>query len=319
MKWIDIVHHVTSHADHVTVNESALDRYVADFRPISLDHWMKACPFEYRPLPRVEDEVARWFLSDAMAFCFWGYPAKWTTEYQGEKIDGWWGLLAAVQRALESGIPFTDSKYLANLTRTDAQRLFMGVPEIPLFDERVAALRQIGSVLINDYAGHVHSFLAKAPREATRLTLALASTFSTFNDTSPYKGETIPFYKKAQLLVHDLSVGFSDTPYGAITGVDDLIGEADYKIPWQLHKLGILIYDEELSHMINARAPLPVDSAWEVEIRAGMLWAIHLIVEKLQERGVHTNAMTVDGILWVQSQKKTARDEPYHLTLTTDY
>ncbi len=319
MNWIDAIHHVVTHSDHVTVDEAALERYATDFTPISLDHWMKACPFAYHPLPQREDEVARWFLSDAMAFCFWGYPAKWTTEYQGEKIDGWWGLLAAVQRALESGVPFTDGKYLANLTSKDGGILFAGTPQIPLFEERIAALRQIGKILTDNYDGCVHNFLATSPRDATRLTLALADTFPTFNDISHYKGKTIPFYKKAQLLVHDLSVGFGDTPYGAITGVDDLIGEADYKIPWQLHKLGILKYDEELSRIIASRTTLPADSTAEIEIRAGMLWAIHLIVEKLQERGIQTNAMTIDGILWVQSQKKTARDEPYHLTLTTDY
>lgn len=318
-KLLSSVQYVADNSDHVSINHQAIDKFVADFRPTQVDHWMKACPFEYRPLKNIEDEIDRWFLADAQAFCFWGYLNKWTIDYEGKKIDGWWGLLAAIQKALEASIPLLEGEYLANMTENQISDLLAGEPAIPLPKERLVAFHQIGQQLVDKYDGRFHNFLNTAPKDATELILALADEFEIFRDTAKYKNQTVLFYKKAQLLVHDLKEGFVGTKYSQISNIDELTGEADYKVPAILRNMGILVYDAELSTKIDNRVELASGSVEEIEIRAGMLVALNLIVEKLKPKYPAMNALTLDGILWIMSQTKSENDKPYHLTLTIDY
>lgn len=318
-KLLSSVKYVAEHSDHVTIDHDAIDRYVGSFEPKDVDHWMKASPFEYRPCPKIEDEIDRWFLADAMAYCFWGYPSKWTIDYEGKKIDGWWALLASFQRAIEAGIPLLDGNYLAKIDQVSAHNLFAGEPIIPLFDERIEDFNQIGRLLVKNYDGRFHNYLIAAPTNATEFIVDLGQKFPTFYDVSTYKGMEVLFYKKAQLLAHDLLVGFQGSKYALLTGSDLLTGEADYKVPAILRKLGILKYSYHLSQMVDSRTVLMSDSKEEVEIRANMLVACDLIVRQLKPRYPDINALTLDGILWVASQSKSAQDKPYHLTLTRDY
>lgn len=313
------VAYVAENSDHVSIDPQAVDKYVAHFHRTQRGHWMKACPFDYVPLKNREDELDRWFLADAMAFCFWGYPQKWTVRYQGRDIDGWWGLLACFQRALEKGMPLMDGGYLESLSFQEAHDIFAGAPEIPLFEERVEAFHDIGRTLRERYGGRFHIYLGSAPRDAAALAADLARTFPIFDDISIYKGEKVYFYKKAQLLIHDIVTGFPDTKYGHIRGVGELSGEADYKIPALLRKLGILVYDAELAEKVDTRVPIPADSPEEIEIRANMLHACDIICRGLKKRHIAIDSVTLDGILWLQSQKKNPADKPYHLTMTTDY
>jgi len=318
-KLLDPIKYVIDHAEHVQIDEQAIEKYVANFQETKVDHWMKACPFSYHALPNMEDEIDRWFLADAMAFCFWGYPTKWTVEYQSQKIDGWWALLAALQCNLEKKTELLDGNYLASMSEAEARVLLAGVPEIPLLKERLMAFRDIGTVLVAKYAGRFHNFLKSSPTDGTEFIYALAKEFPIFQDVSLYKGIDVPFYKKAQLLAHDLVVGFPNSPYARLTGIDELTGEADYKVPALLRKFGILEYSKELAEKVDKRIELPQDSLEEIEIRAGMLWTCHLICEKLKAKKINLDPINLDGILWVQSQTKSGEDKPYHLTLTTNY
>lgn len=318
-KYLASVTYVSDHADFVSINRAAIKKYIAAFRPTPMDHWIKACPFAYHPLANIEDEIDRWFLADAMAFCFWGYPDKWTVMYQNQNIDGWWALLATFQRALESNIPLLDGSFLANLSFEEAGELFAGTPPIPLLDERIEILHTIGHTLTSQYDGRFHNFLKNAPVDAMQFIKALAREFPVFDDVSVYKGEKIYFYKKAQLFVHDLMTAFPDYPYKRLNGLSQLTGKADYKIPARLRDLGILVYSSSLSEKVDARVELPADSPEEIEIRACMLVACDLICHALAERDIRLDPVTLDGILWVQSQTKREGVKPYHLTRTTDY
>jgi hypothetical protein len=159
-----------------------------------------------------------------------------------------------------------------------------------------------------------------APSDAVRFVMNIAKTFPIFDDVSIYKGDRVYFYKKAQLFAHDMMTGFAHTPYAMLKNIDTLTGEADYKIPSLLRKLGILVYNQNLAAKVDQRVELLADSPEEVEIRANMLWACHLMCGNLfQKRHMTIDSVTLDGILWVASQTKSPDDKPYHLTITTDY
>lgn len=317
-KLLSSAQSVVTSAKQVSVDQAAINRFSQDFQPQQADHWLKACPFTYHALPDRHQELFRWFLEDAMAFCFWGHPKKWTIQYQSKSIDGWWALLAIFQQALENKTPILDPKFLSQLDTAQGKQIFAGEPDIPLLEGRVGALKQIGKQIIDKYDGNFSNFLTIAPKNAIDFVVFLGQEFSIFQDVSTYQGQTVYFYKKAQLFAHDLSVGFPDLADFKLTNLDDLTGEADYKVPALLREFGILNYSPDLAAKVDSRTILPPDSAEEIEIRACMIWAFHLITLELAKRSIQLNALELDVSLWVMSQTHQFK-HPYHLTLTTDY
>ena len=58
---------------------------------------------------------------------------------------------------------------------------------------------------------------------------------------------------------------------------------------------------------------------WELEIRAGTIWACELIRQRLLEEGVSLRAFEIDWALWLTGQSLPPGSEPYHRTPTIFY
>lgn len=313
------IKYVVENSKYVSVNNEKLDEFVAKYELAKLEHWQAACPFEYKNFENWRDEVDYRFLVDSQAFCFWGYPKKWTIKYQGLELDGWWAMLAVFRKAHEGGLPIFEGKWLANLSLDDVRELFGGDPEIPLLQERWQILRGIGTVLVEKYDGRFYNFLSLGRIKAIDLLERIVNEYPGFDDVHEYKGKRVYFYKKAQLLVNDLAQVGKTREFVSIEDLNDLVGKADYKIPALLRKFRILEYADELARLVDGRKEIIRGSEMEVEIRANMLWATELLSKKLTEKGYKMTPIRLDNILWVMSQNKSTDDKPYHLTVTVDY
>jgi len=86
---------------------------------------------------------------------------------------------------------------------------------------------------------------------------------------------------------------------------------ADYQIPKMLHHFGCLIYEEELDDAIDFNQLIPKHSQAECEIRAATV----LTIKKLCEL-TGWNVAEVDGYFFT---KRHESEDPFHLTITTDY
>src|SRR3990167_8861366 len=109
---LDSLKYVADNASFVKIDSLAIENYVHNFVPTPYTHWTKACPFGYKPQPTYVDEVDFLFLLGNQAFCYWGNP-KWTVDYKGENLDGWWPAIACFKRALENNTPILEGNYLA--------------------------------------------------------------------------------------------------------------------------------------------------------------------------------------------------------------
>lgn len=308
---------VSIHSDHVTINTQAIDHYCEQFVPVKHDHWLKSYPLGPLPFLSFEQQLDLFFLMGSQAFCFWGNP-KWTIEYKGKKLDGWWALVACFHRAIEQGVPILDGHYWASFDEDRGHSLFDGIPIIPLFSERVAMLRSIGEELIQHHSGYFHVAFKNINPDAESF-LELLSTFEGFKDQSLYKGHSVRYDKKSQVVICDIDELLRSSGKHGIEGIDRLPGHADYKIPARLRALGILKYDTGLSEKIDSMAAIPRDSEFENEIRSNQLWAIHLIIQRLSKKYPSLTATSLNGMLWVQSQTKLPDEKPYHRTKTVCY
>src|SRR5256885_14670194 len=129
--------------------------------------------------------TVNWILSlDAMNFCFWAEKdqPRWSIDYQGERLNGYLAEAAALKRAVEEDFPLWDAAYLSTISEKDLAHIFRGEQTIPLFEERLHNLREVGAVLLQQYDCPFIHAIEQANRNAGESTVLLASDFSSFND-----------------------------------------------------------------------------------------------------------------------------------------
>src|SRR5260370_13633202 len=102
---------------------------------------------------------------------------------------------ACIKRALDNGVPFLDGKYLAKITRPELNKVFEGNIEMPMLDEKLAVLHEVGKVLVEKYDGKFHKFIhscsPKLYDNGNGLIDRLGKKFPGFNDWSMLGGNEI--------------------------------------------------------------------------------------------------------------------------------
>lgn len=270
------------------------------------------------------ERTLNWMLLvDALNFCFWGEAnqPRWAVEYRGQTYNGYMAEAASLMRALDEGYPLWDAGYLAELSEADLRHIFRpapGMPEIPLFAERLANAREVGRVLLAKYEGQCARVVEVAGGNAIALARRIIEDFASFNDVSAYDSTEVRFYKRAQICVADIHGTFGGQGWGRLQDLNQLTIFADYKLPQVLRQEGVLVYGADLAARVDSLELLPAGSPEEVEIRAATIWAGELLRRALGARGVRALASEIDYYLWTLSQ--TAPDmQPYHRTRTIYY
>jgi hypothetical protein len=266
--------------------------------------------------------TAEWlFVVNTINHCFWpdiGGP-RWEVNYQDELLSGYWALAASLKRAMEEGLTVHRAETLAALDGETLASTFRGRGAIPLFRERLENLRETGRILLERFRGSFLHLLEESGYSAVELVLLLTRTFPSFRDIALYEGETIHFYKRAQLLAMDLWCTFGGASWGRFADMPALTAFADYKLPQVLRRLGILSYASELAERIDCLIPISAGSPEEVEIRAATIWGVEWLRQALVDRGHPVMSAQLDNWLWTLGQEDTFRDKPYHRTRTIYY
>jgi len=80
-------------------------------------------------------------LLDSLNFCFWPSP-RWRITYHGETLGGYYSLATALKRAVETDPRWLDAANLADVTRSDVDKILIGDHSIPLLDQRLQIVRR---------------------------------------------------------------------------------------------------------------------------------------------------------------------------------
>jgi hypothetical protein len=310
---------VVDNARFVTIDADRVAAIVGElaarpFNPIVYDCERHLCGTD----PSVANFV---LVVDTLNFSFWADPGepRWRVSYRGETVNGYWALVAALRRAVDEGVPITNAEFLAEMTPAVLGRVLRGDEVIPLLDERVAALREVGRGLLERDGGQFVRTIERAGRSAPGLALLLAREFKSFADVARYRDHEVVFLKRAQICCGDLHGAAAGAAWGELADLDQLTAFADYKVPQVLRELGIIAYSEELADLIDRRQLLPPGSEAEVEIRAATLWGVEYLRRALADRGIERRALELDWQLWELGQSLPADARPYHLTRTIFY
>jgi hypothetical protein len=257
------------------------------------------------------------------AFTDFSTHEKFAVNYAGREWADSDALFACVKRALDEGLPFLDGAFLAELTRPQMENIFAANIELPMLDEKMQILREVGAVLAERYGGRFHNFI---PSCSTRLydsgnglVERLAKEFLRFNDLSDYDGSTIKFYKLAQLALWFLYLSLKSSGQFQIDDLNRMTAFADYIVPAAMRLLSITTYSEPLEKAVQTHQLIARDSDWEIEVRAHCIYASALLaqeINRIRPRDRQIVVPQIDFRLWSHYHTTWW---PHHLTKTIMY
>jgi Potential Queuosine, Q, salvage protein family len=270
------------------------------------------------------------------AFTDFAHHEKFQVDFAGQHWSDSEAEFACLKRAMDAGVPILDGKFLSKITRDELHRIFTGNIQMPMLDEKLAVLHQVGAVLVEKYAARYHNFVhACSPRlydNGNGLIERMVKEFPRFNDVSIYDGHEIKIYKLSQLGVWMLYSTLHKSGKFRLDDPEKMTAFADYIVPVALRLLGITSYSKELEHAINTYQLIPRDSRQEIEIRAHCLYATALLTEEINKlRALPVAAASlpassisapqviipqIDARLWTHYHTTTW---PHHLTQTIMY
>jgi hypothetical protein len=267
------------------------------------------------------ERTVNWLLLlDALNFCFWAEKdqPRWTIDYQGETLNGYWAEAAALKRAVEEGLPLWDARYLSTISDETIAHIFRGSQTIPLLEQRIENAREVGRILLERFEGQFTNAIEQAHYNAVELALLLANTFPSFHDVASYRQHEVRFFKRAQICAADLHHAFRGKEWGNLADLDKLTAFADYKLPQVLRHYTVLEYCPSLAEQVDNQELIAAGSEEEIEIRAATIWACELLRRRLAAQGHMVNAAEIDQKLWLLGQDSEDM-RPYHRTCTIYY
>jgi hypothetical protein len=257
------------------------------------------------------------------AFTDFSNHEKFQVDYAGRHWSDSDALFACMKRALDNGIPILDGKFLAQVTKPELEKIFAGNIQMPMLDEKMDVLHQVGSVLAGKYDGRFHNFVSSCSSRlydnGKGMVDRMVTEFARFDDVSEYDGHTIKLYKLPQLGLWLVYSSLRKSGQFRIEDLEKMTAFADYIVPVALRLMGITSYSPELERAINTHQMIPRDSRQEIEIRAHCVYATALLSEeinKIRPKEMQIVIPQVDARLWTHYHTTWW---PHHLTKTIMY
>src|SRR3989339_2004692 len=261
---------VNENSKQVKINKDKLAEFAKQFSPENVKHWFEVSPFDLRVL-ETEELLNFLLIFNSLNFSYWG-KTKWHINYQNQEIKGGsYCMMTALGKALENNFPILDAQYLSTISEKDFAKILKGNVEIPMFQERLQIIKEVGKSLLENFSGKFSNLIKESEKNTQKILNLIQTYFPSFRDESTYSSKKIYFYKRAQVLINDISQSCKEK-FCQFKDTNELTACADYKVPFVLRRLGILEYDEYLSHKIDDKIQLEKDSIEEIEIRANMIF-----------------------------------------------
>ncbi|KAK8134416.1 hypothetical protein PG984_006428 [Apiospora sp. TS-2023a] len=289
---------------------------------------------ELHPKSKDESTVAFIFTMDLLNFSFWSLKPedeRFAISYRDRTWTGYWSLVAALQRALEEGIPITDPHYWQSEDECNLESLrhvFRSCTdeEMPLLEERLKCLREAGKVLYEKYSCSVTHLIEDANGSAAELVNMLARDFDCFRDEHKFENHRKPIrlLKRAQIFVADVWACFNGEDWGEFRDIDKITMFADYRVPQILATLGCISYSPPLQAMVSKGDIIESGTSFELQLRACSIWCVELLKRDINRSHpeAKVNAILIDFFLYDTMKQLEAEGKytmPHHRTRSIWY
>lgn len=290
--------------------------------------------------PSPNDEVgsiqmaANWiFLVDTLNFCFWSTGSD-DTKYRVQGETGYFAMCASVNRAMKEGIDMLNPAFYVTVTLEQLEKIMRsddGQTKVPLLEERVKCLHEVGQKLLEKYDGQFLNCIKLAANSSEKLLKLIVDDFPCFRDEAVYNGQKVAIYKRAQILVGDIWACFRGEGTGFFKDISTAITMfADYRVPQVLVHFGSLIYSDELMQDLKSNKIFINGESKEVEIRAASIYIVELAKDKVlaelaknhpEISTKNVNSILLDHFLWDYRRHHAKELEyiPFHKTFSIYY
>ncbi|WCJ31371.1 Queuosine salvage protein [Euphorbia peplus] len=278
---------VASRSVHVVVDSTGIEKAIENIEKIPEIQW----DFEgihYFDNHNAPLTVQYLFVLDTLNFCFWP-----------DKDLSYDDLASGLKAALLNDKSAFDADRLQKYTGPELRELLKWPRPLPLEDERIRLLREVGLELERSFGGKASNLVESCGKSAAKLVATITSHFPGFRDHSVYKGHQVFLYKRAQIFAADLYGAFKGQGYGEFTDIGSVTIFADYIVPAVLQQFGVLKYSSTLASMIGSNSEIAPGSEEEVELRACSIYAVEKMRDLLHVKsGKQVTSIELDLWLW---------------------
>ena len=272
-----------------------------------------------------EEHIKSTMLMSCINFAFTDFDSqiKYEVKDSGSVLSDSEAVIHQLNRTIASGRDLTSGDVMAGLTIQDLEKIFKGNIKMPMLEERLTILNQVGVKLVDSYEGSWITFINSCPQKLYHngegLVEKLVTEFPRFNDVSDFQGDEVKFYKLAQLGYWGIHAALSHTGYFKLEDIHRMSAFADYIIPVALNLFEITDYSGELKRDINDGVEIPASSQKEIEIRSHSLYATSLLTEEINKLRPSEKRIIIPQLDWRLWKTYHATHWPHHLTKTKMY
>lgn len=264
--------------------------------------------------------IRKTMLINTLNFVFTDFSTS--VKYKIENLSDTDAMVYQIEKALLEGVPLTQGHYMRDMDLKEFKRIFTGNIEMPMADEKVEILNNVGDTLVTKYDGDWINFVDDGPKKlydnGEGLVERLVRDFKRFDDHSIFENEKVYFLKLAQLAFWGIQRELSKR-YFHIEDMENMTAFADYIIPVALESFGIVKYSSELKEKINSGILIDRDSIEEIEIRSTSIYVTAKLTELINNYKNEEEKIIIpqlDFKLWTDFH---ADERPHHLTKTIMY
>ncbi|RLM85249.1 UPF0553 protein-like [Panicum miliaceum] len=239
-------------------------------------------------------------------------------------------LASGLKLALEKDKTALDADRLKNYTGPELRHLLNWPRPLPIEEERVRLLHEVGLELERSFGGQAANLVKSAGNSAATLIELITRHFPVqqligpclaiglFPGSFTLKGHQVFLYKRAQIFVADLWGAFKGQNYGEFHDINSITIFADYIVPAVLRELGILKYGSNLSCSIDSNCEIVPGSEEEMEIRACSIYAVEKMRDLISKK-FGKQLLSIDIDLWLWSCGVQNMALSHHRTLSIYY
>ena len=272
-----------------------------------------------------EEHIKSTMLMSCINFAFTDFDSqiKYEVKDSGSVLSDSEAVIHQLNRTIASGRDLTSGDVMAGLTIQDLEKIFKGNIKMPMLEERLTILNQVGVKLVDSYEGSWITFINSCPQKLYHngegLVEKLVTEFPRVNDVSDFQGDEVKFYELAQLGYWGIHAALSHTGYFKLEDIHRMSAFADYIIPVALNLFEITDYSGELKRDINDGVEIPASSQKEIEIRSHSLYATSLLTEEINKLRPSEKRIIIPQLDWRLWKTYHATHWPHHLTKTIMY
>lgn len=264
--------------------------------------------------------IRKTMLINTLNFVFTDFSTS--VKYKIENLSDTDAMVYQIDKALIEGAPLTQGHYMRDMDLKKFKRIFTGNIEMPMADEKVEILNNVGDTLVTKYDGDWINFIDDGPKKlydnGEGLVERLVRDFKRFDDHSIFENEKVYFLKLAQLAFWGIHRELSKS-YFFIEDMENMTAFADYIIPVALESFGIVKYSSGLKEKIDSGILVDRDSIEEIEIRSTSIYVTAKLTELINNYKNEEEKIIIpqlDFKLWTDFH---ADERPHHLTKTIMY